>query len=172
MEERIIKILWGVEEFERSAVGSEGHSGGMLTVWKKGVIEPSFSFKDKGFLGVNVCWQGTNCNFVNVFSSCFISEKRELWRKLLDWKFKLPRGEWIVGGEFNAIKLGEERKGRSQSSGVEMEEFVKFIELMEVVDVPVIGNKLTWINSNGKASSRLVRILLSEGTINQWKVVA
>ncbi|XP_058752306.1 uncharacterized protein LOC131625459 [Vicia villosa] len=52
-----------------------------------------------------------------------------------------------------------------------MEKFAKFIELMEVVDLP-IGNKFTWINSNGKTRSRIDRILLSKGILYQWKVVA
>ncbi|XP_058747124.1 uncharacterized protein LOC131620122 [Vicia villosa] len=95
-----------------------------------------------------------------------------MWRKLLDWKQKLPTREWIIGGDFNAIKSREERKGKTVSSGGEMEEFAKFIELMEGVDLPVIGKKFTWINSNEKARSRIDRILLSEGIINRWKVVA
>lgn len=53
-----------------------------------------------------------------------------------------------------------------------MEEFTNFIELVEVVDLLVLGNKFTWINSNCKANSRIDRILLSEGIINLWKILA
>jgi hypothetical protein len=45
---------------------------------------------------------------------------------------------------------------------------------MELVDIPVLGKKFTWFNSDGSAMSRLDRFLLSEvfiskGSItNQW----
>ncbi|XP_058724480.1 uncharacterized protein LOC131595951 [Vicia villosa] len=133
MEESLIRSLWGWEDCEWSALDSEGQSGGVVTIWRKGVIKPEFSFKAKCVLGVNAVWKG---------------------------------------GDFNAIKVEEERCGRVQANRVEMEEFANFIELMEVVDLPVLGNKFTWINSSGKAKSRLDRFLLSEGINNLWKIVA
>ncbi|XP_058757340.1 uncharacterized protein LOC131630577 [Vicia villosa] len=172
MEVGLAKSFWGLKDCEWSAVGSEGRSGGLLTIWSKGTIEPIFSFKDKGILGVNADWKGTNCYFVNIYSSCCIAEKRVLWNRLLEWKQHFLVGEWIIGGDFNAIKKGEERRGKVQSSRVEMEEFSKFIELMEVVDLPMLGNKFTWLNSNGRARSRIDRILLSEGIIKLWNAVA
>ncbi|XP_058725826.1 uncharacterized protein LOC131597131 [Vicia villosa] len=53
-----------------------------------------------------------------------------------------------------------------------MEKFSNFIEMLEVVDLPVLGNKFTRINCSGKAKSIIDRILLSEGIINLWKIVA
>ncbi|XP_058784169.1 uncharacterized protein LOC131658938 [Vicia villosa] len=41
---------------------------------------------------------------------------------------------------------------------------------MELVDLPTIGGKFTWIKSNGKTMSRLDRFLLSESFIEEWKV--
>ncbi|XP_058749275.1 uncharacterized protein LOC131622266 [Vicia villosa] len=172
MEEFLVQSLWGRRECDWSVVNSEGLSGGLLTIWNKGAVEPLFSFKDKGLLGLNAVWKNINCYFINIYTPCDLREKRVLWQSLLEWKQRLPVGQWIIGGDFNAIKLGEERKGKSQSNRGEMEEFVKFIELMKLVDLPLVGNKFTWINSNGKARSRLDRILLSEGIIDHWKVVA
>ncbi|XP_058740908.1 uncharacterized protein LOC131613239 [Vicia villosa] len=110
--------------------------------------------------------------FINIYSSCCLEEKRLLWKCLLDWKQKLPEGEWIIGGEFNSVKNKKERSGKSESSSSEMEDFAKFIDLMEVVDSPLIKNKFTWISANGKIRSRLDRILLSAGVIDLWNVVA
>lgn len=86
-------------------------------------------------------------------------------------KTKLEPGERGVG-EFNATKPREERRGRSYSHRrIETEELGCFIDLMELVDLPIVGNKFTWINSNGKYS-RIDRFLLSEGIVNKWKIVA
>ncbi|XP_058776931.1 uncharacterized protein LOC131651277 [Vicia villosa] len=172
MEEGIINSIWGKELCEWSALDSEGQSGGLVTIWKKGVIRSEFSFKAKGLLGINASWEGINCYFLNVYSSCEIAEKRILWNQLIEWKNKFPKGEWIIGGDFNAIKVGSERIGRLRTNRVEMEEFSRVIELLEVIDLPVVGNKFTWINSNGKAKSRINRILLSDGIIDKWKIVA
>lgn len=60
-----------------------------------------------------------------------------MWLRLLDWKHKLPVGEWVVGGDFNVIKTPKERKGKSASNMTEMEEVSKFIELTELIDLPI-----------------------------------
>ncbi|GAU42390.1 hypothetical protein TSUD_296880 [Trifolium subterraneum] len=68
-----------------------------------------------------------------------------------------------------------ERRGSSGSGCLsERSEFSLFIEAMEVIDIPVLGKKFTWFNSNGSTMRRLYRFLLSEGFIhkggisNQW----
>ncbi|GAU42391.1 hypothetical protein TSUD_296890 [Trifolium subterraneum] len=78
-------------------------------------------------------------------------------------------------GDFNAISKSGERRGSSGSGCLsERSEFSLFIEAMEVIDIPVLGKKFTWFNSNGSTMRRLDRFLLSEGFIhkggisNQW----
>lgn len=79
----------------------------------------------------------------------------------------------MVGGYFNAAKSLEEMSGMSSGSiTMEMEEFNSFMELVEVVDLPVVGNKHTWIKSYGSPSIRIGRFLLSRGLVNDWKIVA
>src|ERR1044072_8179001 len=80
LEERVVKSFWGFEECEWSAMESEGHSGGLLTIWRKDAISPGFSFRTKGALGVNAEWKGINCYFVNVYAPCNRVDKRILWR--------------------------------------------------------------------------------------------
>ncbi|XP_058740903.1 uncharacterized protein LOC131613233 [Vicia villosa] len=172
MHESYIKSLWGSDECHWSAVDSEGQSGGIVTIWRKGVMRADFSFKAKGLLGVNVVWNGTNCYFINVYSPCTIAEKRALWSQLLVWKNNLSSGEWIIGGDFNAIKTEDERIGRGMENRTEMEEFAGLIDLLEVVDLPVIGNKFTWLKLGGDVRSRIDRFLMTEGIINLWKAVA
>lgn len=47
----------------------------------------------------------------------------------------------------------------------EMEDFCLFIDLMELVDVSVVGSIHIWINSSRSAGSRLDRFLISEGIV-------
>ncbi|XP_058742067.1 uncharacterized protein LOC131614510 [Vicia villosa] len=173
VSEGLIKSTWGYVGCNWPAKEAEGRSGGIITIWKKGVIHPISSFRGKGLLGVNALWNGINCYFVNVYSSCLASEKRELWAELLRLKDKLEVGEWVVRGDFNAVKSKEERRGRGGGFKLgEIEDFSSFIDMMELVDVSVVGCTHTWINASGMASSRIDRFLLSEGIIQAWKIVA
>lgn len=79
----------------------------------------------------------------------------------------------MVSGDINSIKSREDRRGKDNiSRALEMEEFRSFIDNMKLLDVQVLGNVFTWIKPNGKACSRLDCILLSEGLISKWGVVA
>ncbi|XP_058762969.1 uncharacterized protein LOC131636377 [Vicia villosa] len=172
VEECVVRNLWGSSDCNWSELKAGGLLGGLLTVRRSGAIVPIASFNARGLLGINALWKGTNCYFINVYSHCLIRDKRILWLKLLDWKFRFPAGEWIMGGDFNAVKSVEERRSLSQGSRIEMEEHLNFLSLLDLTDLPLVGNKYTWINSNGKARSRIDQILLPEGIINFWKAVA
>lgn len=46
------------------------------------------------------------------------------------------------------------------------------MEDMELVDLPTVDRKFTWMNRNGKSMSRLDRFLILESFIDEWKVDA
>lgn len=46
-----------------------------------------------------------------------------------------------------------------------------FIDELEVVDIPVVGNMFTWYNSDCRPKSGLDRFLGSEGIISRWKIL-
>ncbi|PNX95639.1 cysteine-rich receptor-like protein kinase, partial [Trifolium pratense] len=105
----------------------------------------------------------------------FRSGKRKLWSDLVNFKLNNEPGEWCLGGDFNSVTKVSERKGCNGAGGLsERAEFSQFIDAFEVVDIPLVGKKYTWFNSDGSAMSRLDRFLLSEGFIekgnftNQW----
>ncbi|XP_058783968.1 uncharacterized protein LOC131658719 [Vicia villosa] len=173
MTEQVIWRLWGSKDCEWSAKEAIGRSGGIVTIWRKGVFCPEFTFGGKGFLGLKIIVNDKVIYFINVYSPCSLSEKREMWLEIIRWRNKLDRGEWVVGGDFNSVKNREERRGKeNHSRGVEMEEFKCFIETMELVDLQVMGSLFTWIKPNGKAGSRLDRILLTGSLISNWEIVA
>lgn len=82
-------------------------------------------------------------------------------------KSTVPTGEWLVEGYFNAIKSEEERRVRGLTCSAEMEEFSTFIDVMELVDLPMVENSFTWFKSNGSYKRRLDILLLTEELINK-----
>src|SRR4051812_3259240 len=85
MSEVLVSSLWGAKEYGWSARDSEGSAGGILTVWRKDIIQPVFSFSGKGFLGIKASNKGQVLYLINIYSPCSLLDKRTLWREILSW---------------------------------------------------------------------------------------
>ena len=68
-------------------------------------------------------------------------------------------------GDFNEVLSAEERKGGliCHSS---VEDFSALIHDLNVIDVPLIGRKYTWVR--GKSCSRLDRMLVEHAWLEQF----
>lgn len=114
-----------------------------------------FSFSGEGFMGINVIWCDLFIYIMNIYSSCFIQNKRKLWKESYDLK-KVSSGEWCITRDFNAIKREAERKGQSNLvNRGGMFEFWEFIESLDLVDVPLSGSKFSWFKLDGRVMSHL-----------------
>ncbi|XP_058766091.1 uncharacterized protein LOC131639623 [Vicia villosa] len=171
IDKGLVCKLWEDSLVDWSYAKADRASGGLLTMWKKDYFNLVFSFKDQGYLGLCVEKNGKLIYFVNIYASCDINRRMESWKRLMEFKLKNDKGAWCIGGDFNSISSLEEKVGKSgRSSKREMSVFNAFIEGMDLVDLPTIGGKFTWFNSNGQAMSRIDRFLLSEDFIEDWKV--
>ncbi|XP_058733453.1 uncharacterized protein LOC131605072 [Vicia villosa] len=172
VKDSFVSSLWGNKPIEWTAKDSDGASGGILTMWKKDVIFPLFSFRTKGSLRLCAFYEGQVCYFVNVYSSCFLDKKRKLWSELVMLKRKFGEGWWCLGGDFKTTRDKKERIWRCMVQGTtDMTDFNEFIVIMEVLDLPSFGGIFTWLKKEGSARSRLDRFLLSEALIDNWKIV-
>ncbi|XP_058782835.1 uncharacterized protein LOC131657455 [Vicia villosa] len=176
MQDWMAKSFWRNNNIGYSFSNSVGRSGGLLTLWKNENLEVVSSFKGEGYLGIKFMKSNRFFYLVNIYSSCELPKKRDLWRRILELKEAHKDGEWILGGDFNATKNRSERRGRGMNSNssvnsVEMNEFVEFIDESLLVYVPCKGKKFTWYNRGGNSMSRIDRFLLSENVRNDWGVV-
>ncbi|XP_058726206.1 uncharacterized protein LOC131597531 [Vicia villosa] len=172
MEDGWDKSFWNSQEIGFSFSNSLGRSGGLITLWDQNNVEVVSSFKGDGYLGTKVEWKNSIYYIVNIYSSCLLSKKKELWKKLLELQNTFNDGEWIMGGDFNAIKNSRERKGRMVvPNHCEMELFSEFIDESSLVDVPCKGKKISWFSGDGKSMSRLDRFLVSSSIVSNWGVV-
>ncbi|XP_058751345.1 uncharacterized protein LOC131624421 [Vicia villosa] len=167
----VVYEMWGGTDVEWTFRPSRGRSGGIISMWRKGLFGLGFSFAGDGYVGFNGRWKNLNVYVVNVYSSCTIAKKRVLWKELVKRKPDFPEGAWVFGGDFNAIKCPEERKGRALNLiSQEMEEFNDFIDVLEVVDPRAVGKKFTWFSRDGGAMSRLDRFLVSDCLLEAWMI--
>ncbi|MCH80895.1 LINE-1 reverse transcriptase like, partial [Trifolium medium] len=81
-------------------------------------------------------------------------------------------GRWCIVGDFNAVCKAEERVGVNSVDGAtttsEIMEFQNFMEDLELVDLPLLGRRFTWYHANGRAMSRIDRILISDEWALRW----
>lgn len=132
---------------EFSEVDADGLSGGLLCIWDPSV----FSLEDecagrnfqilsgviqKSFFGV----------FVNVYAPCGCADRKIVWDSIVNLSkhFTYP---WCMGGDFNEIRSTSERLGCSRRDRG-MADFNYFIDKLELVDLPLLGRKFTWSNSD------------------------
>ncbi|XP_058781622.1 uncharacterized protein LOC131655832 [Vicia villosa] len=172
MNDMVAKSFWNTSEVGFSFSNSCGRSGGMITLWNIDNVEVVNSFKGGGFLGIKACWNDNFYYVINVYSSCDLSKKIALWNDLLALKEVFKDGEWIIGGDFNAIKNDRERKGRSMVvNKKEVELFADFIFNSNLVDIPCKGRNFSWFSGYGKSTSRIDRFLLSNMVVSKWDMI-
>ncbi|XP_058776293.1 uncharacterized protein LOC131650609 [Vicia villosa] len=60
---------------------------------------------------------------------------------------------------------------RGSHSSRNMEDFKRFIEDMNLLDILFIGGRFTWYKGNGTAMSHLDRFLISNKMIDDWRII-
>ncbi|GKV30550.1 hypothetical protein SLEP1_g39351 [Rubroshorea leprosula] len=115
-----------------------------------------------GFCGMYGFWGKDKmpCYFLNVYAPCENHGKQLLWTEISNLMNVYGEGNWCIGGDFNAIRNREEKRGRSFDD-LAMRAFNCFIEETGLVDLPLRGRKFTWFKSDGTAMSRLDGFLVS-----------
>lgn len=117
-------------------------------MWNSNTVVVLASFRGKGFLGTKVIWKDIIYYISNIYSPCSFTLMNDLLKDLLEVKRKFSDGEWIFGGDFNAVKKRNERFGGSVACNtVEMRKFSIFIEDSGLVVVPCKGKKLFKFNN-------------------------
>ena len=169
--------LWGDNKIEWVNKLAMGNSGGILTMWHKDKFKRVKHIIGESYVGVigEYC-KSVNNNPIpvaifNVYSSCNFNEKIQLWEELITIKSGEACRQWCVLGDFNAVRKVSERRGLNPSGNTALREvqgFNKFIESMELIDVPLIGGKYTWYKENGTAKSRIDRVLVSLEWMEHW----
>jgi exonuclease III len=133
------------------------------------------SFHGIGFLGVVLEWwvNKKRCIIINVYAPCDLPNKKKLWVDVLVAKHVEVAELWCVAGDFNLVRGLEERKrsdvGASPTMIVDDSTwFNLFLQMLGLIDLPLLGRQFTWVQPNGACMSRLDRILVSLNWSVEW----
>ncbi|XP_068466212.1 uncharacterized protein [Phaseolus vulgaris] len=152
----------------------EGDNGGgsLLSMWHTDAFIYDNHVMGKGFIAVTGKYVKANCRcvVVNVYAACSLREKKILWGELSRIKMASQDMIWCLSGDFNDVRSICERKGATErgSQSSEIRGFNRFIDTNLLIELPFVGKHFTWFNSNGKAKSRLDRVLVSEDWMQLW----
>lgn len=164
--------IWGNEDCSWEFLPSEGNSGGILSIWRKSLSKVHYTFSGEGFVGVSLEWGvlRRRCVIINVYAKCEIEAKRRLWERLTIARRNLGEGGWCIMGDFNSVGESIERRGINDEASpnqiFDTRCYQGFVRNVELEDHNVVGRRFTWYHPNGRAMSRIDRVLISE----EWNI--
>jgi len=152
--------LWGDNDIDYFYSETTNGSGGILMTWHNKFFQCSNDIINRRFIVFSGFSKEKNIPvvIVNVYSSCNLHEKTQMWTELLEIRQRDPCNSWCILGDFNSIRNERERMWVNKASGNkrEMQGYNNFIDNMEMVDIPCIGRKYTCYRPNGKARAGLI----------------
>ncbi|MFS8007526.1 putative RNA-directed DNA polymerase [Helianthus anomalus] len=160
--------LWAGKVFDFDWVASSGRSGGLINVWDKKLFDRVGTVKHKNFLiskGI-VKGGGQMLNIVNVYAPQDLQSKVILWRELLA-EMVGQQGGWIFLGDFNSVRVPEERLNMRFNPAC-AKEFNDFIFSAGLLEYEMKERKFTRWASDGRKLSKIDRVLVCAEFFGYW----
>ncbi|KAL4333560.1 hypothetical protein GQ457_07G011560 [Hibiscus cannabinus] len=154
-----VRKLWPDDEFDFRMVESDGRAGGLISIWDTNCFRAESEIVNSIFFLITGKWiqSDTLVNLINMYVPCVASNQLSLWNELIILK-STDSAFWLAGGDFNTTRNQSERSNCSGPRSIR-EDFNNFITSFQLVDLPLIGEKITWFGPQNKRS-RLDRFLL------------
>ena len=146
IDDWMIKSLWGDAACGYSYQPSRGASGGLVTVWDTSCVTVWFTMSFNHVLVIKGMVNQTTEDFIifNVYAPCDSEAKRALWDKLSPLVASNNDVCLCVCGDFNSVRVPEERKGRwTVFRQADANLFNKFIDDNFLFDLPICGRLFT-----------------------------
>ncbi|XP_026459532.1 uncharacterized protein LOC113360212 [Papaver somniferum] len=161
VDDALIRSLWGSNRCTYVYLASEGASGGIIVMWKEGVVQ-----MEDHLLGAFTIIKFRNLtdDFVWVFTVVYGTSDAgyysQFWQELRDIRLIFDE-PWMLGGDFNATLSADERN-RPGGGLANRKSFRSFVNRYSLIDLPLSGGRFTWTNSQQPPLLiRLDRFLLS-----------
>ncbi|GJR68619.1 RNA-directed DNA polymerase, eukaryota [Tanacetum coccineum] len=141
-------------------VGSDGASGGIVTMWGNRSFCKEQLTEDPNFLCVLESWVSipSKVGLLNVYGPQSSSQKDGLWLKI-EYLIRSTKAVWILFEDFNVVRNIDERAG-SIFDHREANIINDFIARNGLFDFPLGGRKFTRIDKAGLKLCKLDRFLV------------
>nr|KAJ0222743.1 hypothetical protein LSAT_V11C200067800 [Lactuca sativa] len=155
---------WGNNDLDFKVAQPQGKSGGLLCIWDPKTFIKSNTFSSRYFIAVSGQWSGFpgNTTLVNIYAPQTITDKRELWKELLN--FKSSDGNWVFFGDFNVVRKKDERLN-SAFCKYSAADFNQFIIDAGLKEFKMGRMKYTYYREEGHKFSKIDRFLVCSNFI-------
>ncbi|XP_022869153.1 uncharacterized protein LOC111388629 [Olea europaea var. sylvestris] len=133
-------------------ISNEKTRGKLWIFWSEDYKVDWVHFSDQALHGVFM--KGEYKMLVSfIYAKCNALERRKLWQELENVRVSgLP---WVVSSDFNIIRNDFERVGGHPRPLQAMEDFNECIDKCCLLEVPVLGRKLSWCNGHEGLTRKL-----------------
>ncbi|KAJ4845396.1 hypothetical protein Tsubulata_010578 [Turnera subulata] len=152
-ENRVVSRL-GFSNSHR--VDPRGFSGGIWILWEAQRMDVSIIYNHTQFIHLRVSMNNSSFLFTAVYGAPQDRWRKFLWENLISLA-KDIKEPWLLGGDFNAILVGSERRtGRRQHRRANPP-FQQCLLEASLLDMGFSGQQFTW--KSGRKLARLDRFL-------------
>ncbi|XP_071713394.1 uncharacterized protein [Rutidosis leptorrhynchoides] len=163
-----IKSLWGNFHFKFASSSASGCSGGIITLWDPHIFLSKRVISFANVLIVEGSFHDAPdpCFLINIYAPQSKSGKKRIWDFLHNF-IALHQGNFILFGDFNAVRYPHERYGSRFSASVAAD-LNNFIVDSGLIDVPLGGRDFTRFNKSCTQRAKLDRFLISNSFLNRF----
>ncbi|KAL8547280.1 hypothetical protein ACS0TY_006850 [Phlomoides rotata] len=172
---KMCRALWGNRPCEWAYLGSEGSSGGIITLWNPEVFQRISDWSRTGMVVVNGRWveDGGNCTIINVYAPNTAILRWEIWDYIQSVVGQYNEDRVCIMGDFNSIRDTGERVGRAATWDIaDINRFNNFIQGSDLTEIQLVGRSFTWYRPNGSCKSKLDRLLVNTNWLSKWPCVS
>ncbi|PWA88198.1 endonuclease/exonuclease/phosphatase family protein [Artemisia annua] len=162
-----LKSMWGNYSFDYACSLARGRSGGIISIWDLAMFIKTNIWCDDHFIIVQCKWTNSDYMYfmINIYGPHDTRTKATLWN-LLRTFIQTHNGKVYVVWDLNKVRDESECYGSTFSQS-EADCFNSFIEMTNLVEMPMGGRRFTWMNKSGTKMSKLDHFILSESIINE-----
>ncbi|XP_028063578.1 uncharacterized protein LOC114266848 [Camellia sinensis] len=174
VSEKFVRSVWPSTTFDFVEVDAIGSAGGLLCIWNPDLFSLRSLCGNRNFILLEgIISLNFSCSIVNIYGPNDVVAGQGFWKTLLYVKndYVYP---WCIGGDFNEIRTLGERQGTMRRERG-MGHFNEFVDLMELVDLPLMGRKevvkKSWEDNtiDGWAGFRVFRKMKElKGKLKEW----
>ncbi|XP_010680479.1 uncharacterized protein LOC104895616 [Beta vulgaris subsp. vulgaris] len=151
IDAKIIQSVWRSSDIDWSFSPSIGSSGGLLSIWDTTQFEVTDRLVNRYWISLKGTFLSINfeCVLINIYNPCTPSAREGVWAEIFDhWKAN-PK-PFLIAGDFNDILSSTER-GSSQVSQCSIDNFQKFVQDLQLMEIASSTRGFTWFRRNSKS---------------------
>lgn len=149
--QKLVGSIWNDPIVSWAASPSTGSSGGIITQWNKDFFVANSITQDQHWIALLGVIPSINlqCIIINVYCPCSINERLLVWQSILDFWISTGLPGLLIG-DFNEVLHANERGSQSISTNGS-NDFNKFLQEIQVVEIPPSNGKFTWFRGQSKS---------------------